>query len=145
VHTIGLGERAGERRFYRSSYPKLSSFDRAAAARWGARVAAIDRVPVARLDDLVRTTGDAEPPQGEIPAPDAIKVDAEGAEVAVLRGGRKTIESHRPLLVLEHHGDGPGDAGALRTWLRERDYRIEDLGATWICWHPESPLGLARG
>jgi FkbM family methyltransferase len=37
----------------------------------------------------------------ELPAPDVIKLDAEGIEVEVLRGGRQLLSEHRPQLVVE--------------------------------------------
>ncbi|PSQ41631.1 FkbM family methyltransferase [Halobacteriales archaeon SW_12_71_31] len=104
VHPIGLGERRDERPFYRSTYPKLSSFDRAAATRWGARVADVRRVAIRTLDELV------------------------GAA--------------------EHHGDASDegeDGKALRSWLRERDYRTDEHGSTWVCWHPASPVKPVDG
>lgn len=58
-------------------------------------------VPVFPLDDLVR--------QLRMPAPDFVKVDVEGLEVAVLRGARGTLERSRPRLFIEVHGpDAPG-------------------------------------
>jgi FkbM family methyltransferase len=133
VHPVGLGATPGERAFYRSSSPKLSSFDRAAATRWDARVTGVERVPVRTLDGL----RDTDP---TLPPPDALKVDTEGAELAVLRGGRATVERHHPTIVLEHHADAGGTPDALRSWLRDRAYRIADHGETWVCWHADSPL-----
>jgi FkbM family methyltransferase len=52
-------------------------------------------VQTATVDELVRS--------GELPAPEWIKVDVEGAEAAVLRGGRGVIRTHRPLLLIEVH------------------------------------------
>ena len=40
---------------------------------------------------------------GEFPPPDVLKVDVEGAEAAVLRGGRVVIRGRRPVLLLEVH------------------------------------------
>jgi len=40
---------------------------------------------------------------GEFPAPDVLKVDVEGAEAAVLRGGREVIQARRPILLIEIH------------------------------------------
>lgn len=41
--------------------------------------------------------------EGEIPAPCLIKLDVEGAEAAVLRGGQRVLASYRPLLAIEVH------------------------------------------
>jgi len=38
------------------------------------------------------------------PAPSAIKIDVEGAEMSVLHGARETLERHRPVLFLSTHG-----------------------------------------
>jgi FkbM family methyltransferase len=40
---------------------------------------------------------------GEIPPPDFIKVDVEGAEYEVLRGAKHLLERHRPTLFLDTH------------------------------------------
>lgn len=61
-----------------------------------------------------------------------IKIDVEGAELAVLTGMRKQLEEHRPLLVcevLDSHGPAQLDytqkqADELAALLHSRDYRI---------------------
>ena len=55
-----------------------------------------ESVRIARLDTLVE--------RGEVPPPDVIKVDVEGAEAMVLRGATRTLEAHAPRLVIELHG-----------------------------------------
>jgi FkbM family methyltransferase len=52
-------------------------------------------VPTVRIDTLVDT-------RGEKP-PDIIKIDVEGAEELVLRGGTKLLATRRPILLLEVH------------------------------------------
>ena len=122
VHRIGIGDRDGAVPFHRSTFSKLSSFDREHACRWGARVVASERVPIRRLDTLV----------GEgIPSPDGMKIDVEGAEAAVLRGGAATIEAHHPLLVVEIHDECDGEW--ITDWLTERDYAIEASDDALIC------------
>ena len=47
------------------------------------------------LDELVES--------GEIPTPDVMKVDVEGAEADVLQGARKILSSRHPVLYLDTH------------------------------------------
>ena len=132
VHACGLGEGRGERSFYRSSNPELSAFDRESATRWGATLEDTHQVPVRRLDDLAT----------ELEPPDVLKVDVEGAAPDVLRGGRETLETHRPTLFLEIHEDGltrdvPGE---LRKLLVDLPYTVLEREGYWRC-DPE-PRGV---
>jgi len=58
-------------------------------------------------------------------SPTLIKVDVEGHEVSVLRGGDHTVSSSRPVLLLEidyrHQGEND-NRQKLIVWLKERDY-----------------------
>jgi len=54
------------------------------------------RVKIARLDTLI----DA----GELPKPDVIKLDVEGAEAMALEGAKNLLSSAGPRLVIELHG-----------------------------------------
>lgn len=62
-------------------------------------------VNVSRLDLLVQTD--------ELPVPDLIKIDVEGAEAQVLRGAEDTLRRTRPLLLVELHGTNQVIARAL--------------------------------
>lgn len=53
-------------------------------------------VPVVVLDDQIA--------KGELPAPDMIKIDVEGAEVSVLLGAQQTIQLFQPTIFLATHG-----------------------------------------
>ena len=53
-------------------------------------------IPVQRLDDVVA--------QDSLPLPNVIKIDVEGAEEGVLKGGARTIRDARPILMIELHG-----------------------------------------
>jgi FkbM family methyltransferase len=54
---------------------------------------------VERLDDLIAERG--------WPPPDFIKVDTEGAELAVLKGAAATLSAHKPELLVEMDGTTP--------------------------------------
>ena len=47
------------------------------------------------IDELVSS--------GELPPPTVVKIDVEGAELAVLEGMRETIGAHRPAIICELH------------------------------------------
>jgi FkbM family methyltransferase len=53
------------------------------------------QVETVSVDELVHVRG--------LPAPDVMKIDVEGAESGVLRGGRQVISSRRPVLLIEVH------------------------------------------
>jgi len=57
----------------------------------------VEEIPIITLDE--------ETPQAGLPAPDFIKIDIEGWEIEALRGARHTLESHKPALFLEMHGE----------------------------------------
>jgi FkbM family methyltransferase len=69
-----------------------------------------------RLDDI------------EVPPPDFIKIDTEGAEVLVLRGGKQTIREHHPVMLLEHHNVNTRQMGFT---LGDVTSLLEKWGATW--------------
>lgn len=65
------------------------------------------------------TTLDAEIPKAQLPPPDFIKIDIEGWELEALRGARHTLETHKPALFLEMHGDT----------LREKKRKVSEIVA----------------
>ncbi|GAB3041964.1 FkbM family methyltransferase [Natronobiforma cellulositropha] len=119
------GGRPPTRPFYVSSLPELSGFDAASARRFGARVETVLEVPCVRLDDLA----------SQLPPPDFVKVDVEGAAPAVLRGARETLERYRPTLFVEVHeaglsGDVPGETRAV---LDSLAYTVAERAGYWRC------------
>ncbi len=128
----GLGDETGEQRFYRSSNPELSSFDRESAQRWGATVSAAETVSSYRLDDLVAGVGDS---VDDVAPPDVLKLDVEGTAPDVLRGARETLETSQPLIFVEIHADGlernvPGET---RGVLEEAGYDVRERDGYWRC------------
>ncbi|MGO9449514.1 MAG: FkbM family methyltransferase [Candidatus Binataceae bacterium] len=76
------------------------------------------KVKVRRLDDVVA--------RNALPAPDVIKIDVEGAEVDVLRGGGEVLRKYRPVLLMELHGTNHDIADLLGA----ADYTIAVLGSS---------------
>jgi FkbM family methyltransferase len=83
-------------------------------------------VPAIALDNFIAAGG---------PKPHLVKVDVEGGEYDVLRGGSNLFTKHRPLLIAEvHHRQA---SGQIRAWLIEHDYRNR-----WIIPPEEFPICL---
>ena len=72
-------------------------------------------VELVAIDDLVAS--------GELPAPAVVKIDVEGAEIAVLEGMRETIERHQPAIICELHGTHEAFVGAMQS----HGYRLINL------------------
>ena len=89
----------------------------------------VAEVPIRALDGLVGS-GDVDLPHGI----DAVKIDVEGAEVRVLRGMRRTLERHRPRIVvietIESHLHRAGSSVAdVDTFMRGLGYgRMNEVG-----------------
>jgi FkbM family methyltransferase len=56
-----------------------------------------EQISITSLDDDIR--------EKSLPVPDFVKIDVEGAELAVLEGARNTLFIHKPQLFLEMHGE----------------------------------------
>jgi FkbM family methyltransferase len=75
-------------------------------------------VDTVAIDDLVE--------RGELPPPTVVKIDVEGAEIAVLHGMRRTIDDHRPAIICELH-DTHREFCEL---MAEHGYRLINLEGT---------------
>jgi FkbM family methyltransferase len=74
-------------------------------------------VELVAIDDLV--IGGEDP----LRPPTLVKIDVEGAELAVLEGMRETIRRHQPAIICELHGTHREFIAA----MREHDYRLINL------------------
>lgn len=115
LHPVALSERAGKQAL------RIPVVDSVAYGGW----ASLERTPVfaghrtrsvevelQRLDDLGLD------PVG------LIKIDVEGHEMAVLRGGGETIRRDRPAILLEsEERHRPGVLAELFAWMRQEGYR----------------------
>lgn len=69
---------------------------------------------------------DSEIAEGRLPVPDVVKIDVEGAEVAVLRGMRKTLGAHAPVIICELHDSNR----ELLSLAQELGYDVANLQGT---------------
>jgi FkbM family methyltransferase len=72
------------------------------------------KVPSITLDDFIASRG---------PSPKLVKIDVEGGEYEVLRGGRKLFQDQRPLIIVEVHHRFALDQ--ITNWLQEFRYRAK--------------------
>jgi len=61
----------------------------------------------------------------ELPAPTVMKIDVEGAEMAVFQGGQKTIEHARPIIFLSVHS--PELKRDCSAYLKDLGYKLEEI------------------
>lgn len=81
----------------------------------------IGTIGLTTVDTFVKANG--------IARVDVLKVDVEGAELAILKGAQETIETHRPTMLLEFNADTCSAAGYtighLVDWLTSRGYKLQ--------------------
>ena len=111
LHNLGLMDRAGAQAFFVD--PRISGRASARNLVEDPEARPIE-CQVTRLDDFVQRHGIR---------PDLLKVDVEGAELMVFRGGLECLAAHRPLIMTE----------MLRKWSRKFGY------------HPNETIGLLGG
>jgi FkbM family methyltransferase len=120
VERVAAGDRDGEVELHMADDP---AFHSTVEVHLGRGTGHASRVPAARLDAIWTHLGR--------PVVSAIKVDVEGAELAVLRGAETLLRELRPALLLEANAGERREA--LTDWLSERGYaRREEPGfAEW--------------
>lgn len=93
---LALGESAGVRTLF--ALPGMATTASLASEARTLFRRAVGTAQVTTLDGLLAAL--------HLPAPDFIKIDVEGHELEVLRGGEATLARHHPALLIEVHGIG---------------------------------------
>ncbi len=84
----GLGENREQRQLY---YSEAALAEGTASLKYPNGRTASERVTLDTIDNLI----------GKLPMPDFIKIDVEGYQLEVLRGGERFLKTHAPLLMAE--------------------------------------------
>lgn len=149
VH-IGIGDKVGRANFNVNKWPLSSSLlecsplsagedpEYAHVHTWGEN-AALDHVV-----EVETTTIDALVEEGEVPPPDVLSLDIQGAELATFQGAVKTLTENTLCVVSEveffeiYRGQGLFDGQM--SFLAERGFRLFDI-VNQQRWHPGPRLG----
>ena len=91
VHEVAIGGHGGRAELLSVDE---GSWSHLADRGWHPRTQQVLEVDVVVLDELVA---------GGLRAPDVVKIDVEGSELAVLDGMRETIQAHAPAIICELH------------------------------------------
>lgn len=124
VEPYGLGSTSQYRDFYRSSFRKISSFNREDATRWGAEIIDTEQTQVRTMDEVSEF----------LPSPDHVKIDAEGYAPEVLHGSSEVIEDTKPIFYIEPHDrEGTDRTESILKWCKENDYKFENEKSVILC------------
>lgn len=111
VFNVALSDSSGVKTFFACTDPLLSGFD----LQPKARLRAIKKVKTVTLDDLLEFAG--------VKHVDWIKLDVEGAETSILRGGRNMLVNAKNLkVIIESSSDD-----AIK-YLKTLGYKTKYLG-----------------
>ena len=109
---LALGAESGTRRLTLYSSSGNNSFALPPDIWTHLTIEGFDDVSVRTLDEMI--------PEEGLPAPDILKIDVEGAEWDVLLGSRRTLETSRPLIILEYVHEVADNAGYSLPLLKEK-------------------------
>ncbi|MXV74910.1 FkbM family methyltransferase [Candidatus Poribacteria bacterium] len=107
----GLGNKQEQRHLY---YSEAGLAEGTASLKYADGRAASERVTLDTIDNLFR----------ELPPPKFVKIDVEGYQLEVLRGGEHFLKAHAPLLIAELKDVGETNRGI---FAEIEDY-VTDLG-----------------
>ncbi|MGH2683858.1 MAG: FkbM family methyltransferase [Actinomycetota bacterium] len=116
VRQVALGETAGEVDLYLSRHAGLHSLTPHTFQRTVGSV----KVPMSTLDEIVAAEG--------LDRVDVMKIDVEGAEMGVLRGGAELFGRDDPMVVLLDLHPLLVDTAALCEWLTGRGFFLHEPG-----------------
>jgi FkbM family methyltransferase len=108
VIDAAVSDRAGEAAFDNQTNASMGQLNSAGQLK----------VRTVSLDDLTA--------RGTLPLPDVLKIDVEGAEMAVLEGAKETLEKCHPMIFLATHGAREKELCCER--LQSHGYSIAPLG-----------------
>lgn len=138
LHRLALGDCLGQATLHVTDFADASSLlplSDAGRAEFKVVPTSTVTVPVARLDDLLAS--------GAVAPPDLIKLDVQGFELAVLRGGETALASARAVLCevsTRAFYDGQALFGDVLSHLEARGFRLHALGANL---EPGAPFAQA--
>jgi len=122
IRKVGVGSRKEKRKMVGSPLmPGIASVDEKSVEEFSRIWASpeVEQILVVTLDEEILQAG--------LPAPDIVKIDVEGWELEALRGASGTLESYKPILFLEMHGETVGEkkrkVAELVVFLWEHNYR----------------------
>ena len=107
----GLSDRVEQRHLY---YSEAGLAEGTASLKYANGRAVSERVMLDTIDSLTR----------ELPVPDFVKIDVEGYQLEVLRGGEHYLKTHAPLLMAELKDVGETN----RALFTEIENYVADLG-----------------
>lgn len=111
---FGLGESESRTRLWVQHLRALNSTTRKEGGE-GSRIIGEEQVRIRRLDDVLEEQG--------IERLDLLKLDAEGAELAILKGARSTLSRFRPQIMGEAHPGWSDPGVSILEYLKAFGYQ----------------------
>ena len=113
----GIGDRAEQRHLY---YSEAELTEGTASLKYTDRRAASERVTLDTIDNLFR----------ELSVPDFVKIDVEGYQLEVLKGGEYYLKTHAPLLMVELKDVGETNRaiyGEIEAYISDLGYQLYEI------------------